>query len=40
MMPNEVASPHGFKINQLSSLLDWGPEEEQQMLTVDSFIQS
>lgn len=24
MMPNEVASPHGFKINQLSYLLDWG----------------
>lgn len=39
MMPNEVASPHGFKINQLSSLLDWGPERGATNVTVDSFIQ-
>lgn len=39
MMPNEVVSPHGFKINQLSYLLDWGPLREATNVTVDSFIQ-
>lgn len=39
MTPNEVASPHGFKINQLSYLLDWGLERVATNATVDSFIQ-
>lgn len=38
MMPNEVASPHGFKINQLSYLLDWGPKRNDTNVTADSFI--
>lgn len=39
MMPNEVAIPHGFKINQLSYLLDWEGLKEEQNVTVDSFLQ-
>lgn len=38
MTPNEVASPRGFKINQLSYLLDWGLERVATNAPVDSFI--
>lgn len=40
MTPDEVASPpHGFKINQLSYLLDLGFERGATNVTVDCFIQ-
>lgn len=39
MMPNEVARPHGFRINQLSYILDWGLQREATNVPGDSFIQ-